>query len=81
MENPCPGGLFPFSDAGTPFAVILDETCGRLENSRNRGALKRIQKMEEILRGIEDELDAILRGPDEAAVPLGAEAERGPGLL
>ncbi|MDR2049262.1 MAG: hypothetical protein LBP69_07385 [Treponema sp.] len=54
-----PGGLF-LEDMETSFTAILDETCGRLEDSRNRGALKRIRKMEEILRDIEDELDTML---------------------
>jgi hypothetical protein len=51
----------PVSDAETIFSVILDETCVRLEDSRNRGVLKRIGKMEEALQDLEDELDTILR--------------------
>jgi hypothetical protein len=57
-----PGGPVPVSGAETVFSVILDEACVRLEDSRNRGVLKRIGKMEEVLRDLEDELDAILRG-------------------
>jgi hypothetical protein len=72
LEDPYPGGSFSFSDAEMSFTSILDETCGRLEDSRNRGALKRIRRMEEILQGIEDELDAVLCGSGEAAVPAGA---------
>jgi hypothetical protein len=62
-------GLYPnetnsflVSGAEKSFNVILDETCGRLEDSRNRGVLKRIRKMEEVLQDLEDELDAMLRG-------------------
>ena len=72
MEGRYPNGSFFLSDMETSFASILDETCGRLEDSRNRGALKRIRKMEELLRNIEDELDAVLRPSCEAAVPAGA---------
>jgi hypothetical protein len=56
------GGPSLFS--GPAFSAILDETCERLEESRNRGALKRIRKMEEVLETIENELDALLRGAD-----------------
>jgi hypothetical protein len=71
LEGLYPNGSFFLSDTETSFTSILDETCGRLEDSRNRGALKRIRKMEELLRDIEDELDAVLRSPGEAAVPAG----------
>jgi hypothetical protein len=57
-----PGGLVPVSDAETTFSVILDETCVRLEDSRNRGILKRIGKMEKVLNDLEDELNAMLHG-------------------
>jgi hypothetical protein len=60
-----PIGSFPVSNAEASFGVILDETCVRLEGSRNRGALKRIRKMEEVLRNLEDELDAILAGSQD----------------
>jgi hypothetical protein len=59
-----PGGPVPVSDTEPTFSVILDEACIRLEDSRNRGVLKRIRKMEETLNDLEDELDAILRGAD-----------------
>jgi hypothetical protein len=58
-------GPVPVSDEETSFNAILDETCGRLEDSRNRGVLKRIGKMEESLDDLEDELDAMLRGADK----------------
>lgn len=68
LEGPYPNeaGSFPHSGAEASFTTILDETCSRLENSRNRGALKRIRKMEEVLRDIEDDLDAILSGSNRA---------------
>lgn len=73
MEGPYPNeaGSFLLSDAEVSFTTILDETCGRLENSRNRGALKRIRKMEEVLRDIEDDIDAMLSGSDKAGISSG----------
>jgi hypothetical protein len=78
LEGPYPNGSFLLSDTETSFASILDETCSRLEDSRNRGALKRIRKMEELLRNIEDELDAVLCPSCEAAVPAGAPRSAAP---
>jgi hypothetical protein len=59
-----PGDPVPVSDTEITFSVILDEACIRLEDSRNRGVLKRIRKMEEALNDLEDELDTMLRGAD-----------------
>jgi hypothetical protein len=72
LEYPNETNSFPVSGAETSFNAILDETCGRLEDSRNRGVLKRIGKMEEALQDLEDELEAILRGSSRAAVSSGA---------
>ncbi|MDR0586271.1 MAG: hypothetical protein LBG26_03435, partial [Treponema sp.] len=73
LEGPYPNeaGSYLRSGAEASFTTILDETCGRLENSRNRGALKRIRKMEEVLRDIEDDLDAVLGYPNKAGLSSG----------
>ncbi|MDR2142880.1 MAG: hypothetical protein LBP29_00740 [Treponema sp.] len=85
-EGPYPNeaGSFPLSGAEASFVTLLDETCGRLENSRNRGVLKRIRKMEEVLQDIEDDLDAILSFSNKAGLSSGArgaETERETSLL
>ncbi|MDR1507951.1 MAG: hypothetical protein LBI67_12705 [Treponema sp.] len=73
MTGSCPNeaGSLPFSD-GVSFASILDRACGRLEDRRNQGALRRIAKMESTLADLEDELTAILGVLNGAAVPAGA---------
>jgi hypothetical protein len=55
-------GSLPLS-AEFAFDTILNETCSRLEDRRNRGIVKRIYKMEEILKTLEYDLNALLGNP------------------
>ncbi|GHU14408.1 hypothetical protein FACS1894161_5050 [Spirochaetia bacterium] len=50
----------PLSGDDLSFEAILNETCGRLEDRRNRVFLKRIHKMEKTLNSIEDDLSEFL---------------------
>jgi len=43
------------------FDALLNETFGRLETKRNQGALRRILRIEETLRGLEDELTVLIQ--------------------
>lgn len=54
------GGYFPLSGDDLSFDAILNETCGRLEDRRNRGFLKRIYRMEKTLETIEGDLNEFL---------------------
>jgi hypothetical protein len=49
------------SDEHPSFEALLDNVCERLEDTRNQGSLRRIQKLEEILNSLEGELDDILK--------------------
>lgn len=42
------------------FDALLDQTFERLEGTRNQGALKRIGRMEDVLKELEDELTRII---------------------
>jgi hypothetical protein len=73
------GGAFvpplPGEDAGDPsFETLLDDTCGRLETTRRRLSLKRIRKLEAVLRSLERELDELLGGPDTVRPPVPDES-------
>jgi hypothetical protein len=48
------------SDDQPAFEALLDRICDRLQDTKQQGSLKRLQKMEEILDSLERELDAIL---------------------
>jgi hypothetical protein len=41
------------------FQSLLDDVCERLQDTRQQGSLRRIQKLEEILNILEEELDEI----------------------
>ena len=58
----------PGEDAGPSFETLLDDACGRLEDTRRRISLKRIRKLEAILNGLERELNEIL----DSGCPPGA---------
>jgi hypothetical protein len=62
LTNAYPGKnrAFPLSAAGLSFDAILTETCGRLEDRRNRSFVKRIHRMEETLENIERDLNEFL---------------------
>jgi len=52
------------SDSGKPsFQTLLDEVCERLQDTKFQGSLRRIQKMEEILDALEQELEMYLTLP------------------
>jgi hypothetical protein len=62
LTDACPNksGCFPLCGDDLSFDAILNETCGRLEERRNRGILKRIYKMENTLENIESDLNKFL---------------------
>lgn len=41
------------------FEILLEDICERLQDTRQQGSLKRIQKMEEALDELERELDEL----------------------
>jgi ABC-type transporter Mla subunit MlaD len=41
------------------FQSLLDDVCERLQDTRQQGSLRRIQKLEKILNILEEELDEI----------------------
>ncbi|MDR3166824.1 MAG: hypothetical protein LBT93_02685 [Treponema sp.] len=43
-----------------PFAVLLDTTCDRLWEKKIQISLRRLEKLETLLTGLEQELDAFL---------------------
>jgi hypothetical protein len=58
VSNPL---LVSDDDEYSSFAALLDKTCERLQDTKNQGSLRRIQKLEEILNSLERELDDILK--------------------
>jgi hypothetical protein len=46
--------------AGESFDVVLDETCGRLWDTRVRYSLRRIGELEAALAELEEELAALI---------------------
>jgi hypothetical protein len=53
------------SQAIPSFEAIVAEACGKLESKRARHIIARIQKIEEMLKLMETELDAFLAGKKE----------------
>jgi len=52
------------SGSGRPaFQTLLDEVCERLQDTKLQGSLRRIQKLEEILDALEQELEMYLALP------------------
>jgi hypothetical protein len=49
------------SDEQPSFEALLDKICERLQDTKTQGSLRRIQKMEETLITMEQELDELLR--------------------
>ena len=59
------------SGSGKPsFDTLLDEVCERLQDTRLQGSLRRIQKLEDLLDDLEQELEGYLALPaDDPADP------------
>jgi hypothetical protein len=58
-----PDSPAPSSGGRLSFESMLDEICGRLQDTQHQHSLRRIQKMEDALDDLERELDGFLETP------------------
>ena len=67
-QEPGPAGISVqvLSNQFPSFETLLEDICGRLEDSKQQFSLKRLRKLEETLELIEQELEELTSGQTTA---------------
>jgi hypothetical protein len=60
QNGPAELSVWESPDQQLSFETLLDEMCGRLQDTRQQGSLKHIRKLEDLLDELGKELDELL---------------------